>query len=152
MDGYTIAWIVIGVSAYCGAVGLWQLCSRSRFGALRWLATGVALTFFLTPVAVPNYPEQLAPAFVIAIFEMFFQSNGEPQASLRILGLALTSVSVLILVVYFFLQRGSARGQKDRAETSPTETDQSTANSTETPVAGKTTSRGRQTPQLNQQG
>ena len=106
--GYTYAWVVVLVSGFIGAFGLWKLCSRSRFGLLKWLASMVALAFFLTPVAVPNYPEQIAPAFVVAVFEILFQTNGEPQGSLRILGLSLATVSLATIVIYYLTQRSKA--------------------------------------------
>ena len=105
MSAYAIAWMVIIAAALIGGFGLWRLCARSRFGLLPWLATALAVTFFLTPITVPNYPQQMAPAFVVAVFELLFQTNGEPQASLRLLGLSMTAVSLLTLVLYFFLQR-----------------------------------------------
>ena len=105
MTSYDYAWIIIAIAALFGAFGLWKLCARTRFGLLPWLASALALTFFLTPITVPNYPEQMAPAFVVALFEMLFQANGEPQASLRLLGISLGVVSLLTLVVYFFAQK-----------------------------------------------
>ncbi|MEM7097006.1 MAG: hypothetical protein AAF541_02015 [Pseudomonadota bacterium] len=111
---YIYAWVVILGAAAVGAFGLWKICAKSRFGLLKWLASAVALAFFLTPVAVPNYPDQIAPAFVVAIFEILFQTNGEPQGSLRILGLSLTAVSLVTIIVYYLSQRG----QKSRSTSS----------------------------------
>ena len=105
MTPYDYAWVVILICAAIGAFGLWKLCARTRFGLLPWLASSLALTFFLTPITVPNYPQQMAPAFVVAIFELLFQTNGEPQASLRLLGISLGTISLLTLVVYFFAQK-----------------------------------------------
>ncbi len=105
MTGYQIAWSIIAVAGLGGALALWQLLKRVRWGLLPWLAITVSLTFFLVPVPVPNFPHQLAPAFVVAIFEMFFQIDGQPQASLRVLGLSLGAVALVTVFVYFFAQR-----------------------------------------------
>ncbi|MEM9622985.1 MAG: hypothetical protein AAF993_15145 [Pseudomonadota bacterium] len=105
MTDYQIAWLVIGGAALGGLVSVWFLLRRSRWGLLPWLAMSLCLTFFVVPVQVPNYPDQLAPAFVVAIFEMFFQIDGQPQASLRMLGLSLGFVALATVLIYFFAQR-----------------------------------------------
>ena len=114
MSGYGYAWIIIFASAGLGAFGLWKLCARTRYGLLPWLATSLALTFFLTPISVPNYPEQIAPAFVVAVFELLFQTNGEPQASLRLLALTLGLVCLLTLLIYYFTQKTSRDSKPER--------------------------------------
>ena len=104
----TIAWIMI---AACGLVGgscfycVVVLCFRNsadkrrskvkRFG----LYLVAALTgFFVTPAPLPAYDEQLAPAFVVVIFENFFQTQGRPEEAFWIL-----TISVSTLLLFLFL-------------------------------------------------
>ncbi len=98
MDGYVLAWLVIVVAAAAGALSLW-------FFAARWIAAPVrlwlvvfALAFFLLPAPIPQVPGGWAPAFVIAIFELLFQIDGQPQQSLVILGVGLGTVAVLCVL------------------------------------------------------
>ena len=116
MGAYMIAWAVIVFAGLAGAFGLWKLCSFTQWGLAKWLAATLAMTFFCVPMVVPNHTEQLAPAFVVAIFEMFFQIDGQPQASLRILGLSLAAVLLVTLFGYYFWQKRVRRVTSARSE------------------------------------
>ncbi len=120
MSDVQIAWLVIGGAGLAGVVCLWRLLKNTRWGLLPWLAITVSLAFFVVPVPVPNHPEQLAPAFVVAIFEMFFQIDGQPQASLRVLGLTLSMTALLTVIVYYFAQgRRREKPAKDKPPHKP---------------------------------
>lgn len=105
MNGTEIAWLVIGASGCLGAAVLYYLLRGLKRQGLRLLLVALTLTLFLVPAPVPAHPEQLAPAFVVAIFEAFFQIDGAPEVSLRILVIALTLVTLLTLVGRYFFSR-----------------------------------------------
>ncbi len=113
MSGYGIAWVVIGVCAVLGALGVHRLF-RSAHPLVRWGLIVVTVVFFVTPAQVPNYPGHIAPAFVVLIFEAFFQTEGEPQGSLRILGLAIF-VGMLVAVGGYFVYSRTIGGGSDRS-------------------------------------
>ena len=115
MNSYEIAWWVIGISAVVGAASFWVLLGYLRFGLLRWLMPAVAIAFFCAPVRVPNYEPQLAPAFLVATFELFFQIDGQAQASLRMLGIACSVVAVVVTILYFAITR--LRGRTTSSQT-----------------------------------
>ena len=95
MNAYAIAWIIIVLSLLAGAGTLFYLLKNVQQTLLRVMPISLTVAFFLTPAPVPGHTEQLAPAFVVCIFETFFQIEGEPQVSLRILLLALAVVGFL---------------------------------------------------------
>ena len=69
-----------------------------RFG----LYLAAALTcFFVTPAPLPAHEEQLAPAFVVVIFENFFQTQGKPEEAFWILTI---SISTLLLFLFFMFK------------------------------------------------
>lgn len=104
MSGYTIAWLVIGLCGLGCAAGLYNLL-RSSPRLLRHLVTGCSLGFFLLPAPVPEYEGYIAPAFVVAIFEMFMQLEGKPVVALRVLGLGMVVIGGLILLFHYVSAR-----------------------------------------------
>jgi len=105
MSAFEIAWSIILVSGLVAAFVLstW-LRSRSR-PLVRRLIVAFALTFFVVPAPVPNYPEQWAPAFMVLIFEVLFQTEGAPADSVQILLMSLTGVLVSTGLVHILLGR-----------------------------------------------
>ena len=116
MGGYTIAWVVIALSAVCGAAVLYWLLRDHSNPLFRNIIIAVALAFFVVPAQVPGYPAQLAPAFVVCIFEAFFQIDGSPAASLRVLLLSMAVAALLALATHYLLRRrGAATAQEGHA-------------------------------------
>ena len=69
-----------------------------RFG----LYLAAALTcFFVTPAPLPAHEGQLAPAFVVVIFENFFQTQGKPEEAFWILTI---SISTLLLLLFLIIK------------------------------------------------
>ena len=74
-----VVWQIIVAASALGAVALWLtlwwlIPPRRRFGGIwRWLLVTAAVLFFVLPAPVPNYSGAQAPAFVVMIFETFFQ-------------------------------------------------------------------------------
>ncbi len=110
LSAYAIAWLVIAVSAVAGGALLAHVLRPLGKPLLRALLVSMAITFFAVPAPVPGFAEQLAPAFVVCIFEFFFQIDGSPQVSLRILGVALSLAGLLTCLGWFLLSRYRARG------------------------------------------
>ena len=69
-----------------------------RFGL--YLASALTC-FFVTPAPLPAHDEQLAPAFVVVIFEKFFQTQGRPEEAFWILTI---SVSTLLLLLFLIIK------------------------------------------------
>ena len=107
----TGAWILIAAGGLVGGLCFYYsvvLCFRNssekrrskvkRFG----LYLAAALTcFFVTPAPLPAHDEQLAPAFVVVIFENFFQTQGRPEEAFWILTI---SVSTLLLLLFLIIK------------------------------------------------
>ena len=107
----TAAWIFIATGGLIGGLCFYYLlvlCFRNsadkrrskvkRFG----LYLAAALTcFFVTPAPLPAHDEQLAPAFVVVIFENFFQTQGGPEEAVWILT---TSISTLLLLLFLIFK------------------------------------------------
>lgn len=84
-----MGWVIM-VIAVTGCLGsAWGLyrynAGRDR---LRYVLI-VLSVMLLVPAPVPAYPEFLAPAFMVALFEWAFQDNGRPDVALRILGMGM---------------------------------------------------------------
>ncbi len=105
MGAYTIAWMIVAAAAASGAGVLYYLLRNYANSLIRNLIVALSLAFFVVPAPLPNYPEQLAPAFVVCIFEAFFQIDGSPAVSLRILGISMLLAAVLVIAAHFALQR-----------------------------------------------
>ncbi len=112
MDGYLIAWLVVALGAVGIGVGLFLLLRRTNALARR-LLIAAALAAMLLPAPVPGHAEQLAPAFVVCIFEAFFQIDGAPGQSLRVLLIGLAAVLLLTVLGHYLILRYYARSDSD---------------------------------------
>ena len=73
-----------------------------RFG----LYLAAALTcFFVTPAPLPAHEEQLAPAFVVVIFENFFQTQGKPEEAFWILTISISTLLILLFLIIKVVER-----------------------------------------------
>ena len=111
----TGAWILIAagglVGGFCSYYSV-VLCFRNssdrrrskvkRFG----LYLAAALTcFFVTPAPLPAYDERLAPAFVVVIFENFFQTQGKPEEAFWILTISISTLLLLLFLIFKVVDR-----------------------------------------------
>ena len=93
--------LVGGLCFYYSVVLCFSNSSEKRRSKVKRLGLylAAALTcFFVTPAPLPAHDEQLAPAFVVVIFENFFQTQGRPEDAFRIL-----TVSISTLLLFLFL-------------------------------------------------
>ena len=95
---YTIAWLVILAAGLLGSGFLFLLTRGIASASLRWTVRLLPLALMAVPAPVPNYDGQLAPAFVVLIFESLFQAEGEPgTAGGILLAAALIAVALGVL-------------------------------------------------------
>ena len=109
------AWILIAAGGLIGGLCFYYLvvlCFRNssdkrrskvkRFG----LYLSAALTcFFVTPAPLPAHDEQLAPAFVVVIFENFFQTQGNPEEAFWILTISISTLLLFIFLIFIVVDR-----------------------------------------------
>ena len=97
-----LAWVVVFIAAVGATLLLNKLIRFSDDGLLKKLICFLTFTFFLTPAPVPLYAESWAPAFVIAVFEFFFQAQGSPSESAGILLASLVVVSAIVSAMHIW--------------------------------------------------
>ena len=96
-----LVWQIIAAATALGAVALWLalwwlIPARKKFGGLwRWFLVALIVLLFVLPAPVPNYSDAVAPAFIVMVFETFFQRSGAPEESMRRL---LGGVAILVLL------------------------------------------------------
>ena len=104
------AWILIAAGGLIGGLCFYYLvvlCFRNssdkrrskvkRFG----LYLSAALTcFFVTPAPLPAHDQQLAPAFVVVIFENFFQTQGRPEEAFWILTISISTLLLFLFLIF----------------------------------------------------
>lgn len=106
MQNYTVAWTVVVLMAAGGGLALWLLLRSWPSLSLRLGIVVAVVCFFVTPTAVPRFEGTWAPAFVVAIFESFFQIEGEPVvAVLSLLAGIFLGVTIAITVRRAFKQQ-----------------------------------------------
>ena len=110
MSAYTIAWLVISIAALGGAASMY-FWLRGLSPIVKSVLIAAVLAFFLLPAPVPGYAGHVAPAFVVAVFELLFQTDGKPGVSLRILAVGLT---LIVGAVWAFHHFGLARRGKNQ--------------------------------------
>jgi len=95
----TLAWIVVGVAGLGTLVGLFLLTRWITNAWLRWLLLSLCAVWLLLPWNIQVVEGQYAPAFIVALFEGVFRTDGNPRPALTILALASLLVIIVFLVV-----------------------------------------------------
>lgn len=106
---YTLAWLVVGSAGIVGSLGLYFLTRSWRPGRLRSIIRITPLLLLVVPAPVPNYDGQMAPAFIVLLFESLFQRNGAPLPA----GLILLAALALGVLAGLLIGR---RGLKESVE------------------------------------
>jgi hypothetical protein len=103
LSAYQISWAFLFLGALIVSLVIYYWLRRS-FGAFVGVFCSVILfTFLLAPAPVPNYEGFYAPACFVYIFETFFQIQGAPALSGKILLFSMSALTVLLLAGgYFF--------------------------------------------------
>jgi len=89
VTGFTLGWVVVVVAALGLVFSIYGFFRKSRFSAVLCFCLVVLLALLLVPAPIPGYPGELAPAFLVALFETFVQPDGKPMGALRLLGIGL---------------------------------------------------------------
>ena len=102
MTPYLIGWsILIGASFLLSLVVFFW--SRLVFGFFSGFLLSTLVFVFLTIHApIPNYQGYFAPAYVVFIFETFFQTKGSSTISGQVLIVALVSAFLLMMAGRYF--------------------------------------------------
>ena len=111
----TAAWILIAAGGLVGGLCFYYLvalCLRNssdkqrlkvrRFGLY---LSAALICFFVTPAPLPAHEEKLAPAFVVVIFENFFQTQGKPEEAFWILTISISAVLISLFFVIKVVDR-----------------------------------------------
>ncbi|MEZ5560210.1 MAG: hypothetical protein R3E86_16905 [Pseudomonadales bacterium] len=115
---YLWAWLVVAGFALAGLFCLFMATRGWRLQLLRRALFLLAAVVFLLPAPIPRHDADLAPAFVVFLFEWLFQPNGEPEVAGRILlAGVLGALAALILGALLSRRRRAARGQAGTGET-----------------------------------
>ncbi len=109
---YLTAWIVIAGAALLGTVCLYVLTRPVPFAWLRALLRILPPVLLLVPAPVPGHAGNIAPAFVVFVFEALFQQEGQPGLALLVLLGSAGAVLGLVLLVHL-------RGRAARASADP---------------------------------
>lgn len=110
---YLNTWIVVGCAGVAGTAALFFATWGMRW---LWLASVIRLlpaVVLMTPAPVPDYPELLAPAFIVVMFEGLFQSSGAPGQAMAILVMATAAFLVLVSLLHWL--RWLVRARRARA-------------------------------------
>lgn len=111
MDGYVLAWCLVVLAGVAGLFGAWRLL-QTLSGSFRAAVLAALFVFFIVPAPVPRYAGEYAPAFVVAIFEFLFQTDGEPQTAAGILLFSMAAAALIAgVIAYFAGSRGRPRSQ-----------------------------------------
>ena len=78
---------------------------RSKVKRFGLYLAAVLTCFFVTPAPLPAHDEQLAPAFVVVIFENFFQTQGRPEEAFWILTISVATLLLLLFLVSKVIER-----------------------------------------------
>ena len=105
MADYTLAWSIIGVMAFGGSLAMLMLLRPVKALWLKLALVSLVVAFLVLPAPVPAAPEVWAPAFVVAIFEAFFQIDGDPASATMVLSMGIPVVVVLAAIVGLLWRR-----------------------------------------------
>ena len=78
---------------------------RSKIKRLGLYLAAALVCFFVTPAPLPAHDEQLAPAFVVVIFENFFQTQGKPEEAFWILAISISTLLLLLFLIFTVVDR-----------------------------------------------
>ena len=111
----TTAWILIAAGGLLGGSCFYYLvvlCFRNSSDKRRskvkryGLYLAAALTcFFVTPAPLPAHEGQLAPAFVVVIFENFFQTQGSPEEAFWTLTISISTLLLFLFLIFKVVDR-----------------------------------------------
>ncbi len=102
---YLIAWGLVVSAGLATLAGIFLLTRTIPWAWLRSLVRCLFAVWLLIPAEIVAVDGYYAPAFVVAVFEGFFRSNGDPGPALSMLAWASALVLVLFLIVILVQRR-----------------------------------------------
>lgn len=105
---YVWAWVIAGAGTLLAVLALTQAWRGLPLPWLRRWLTWLIPVWLLLPAPVPGYEGQLAPAFVVFLFEWLFQREGSPAMAGRILLLGTCVTSAAFLAFWLLRRRRAA--------------------------------------------
>lgn len=92
----SLAWMVAGGAGIVLFLCMLFLTRNLLWWWLKWVLRLVPPVALLLPAAVPGQPGFYAPALIVAPFEQFLQTDGQPEAAISRLVLILGALVGLI--------------------------------------------------------
>lgn len=99
MTAYGWAWLAAAASVLVGLLALWRATRGLPLGRTRPLLAALIAVWLLLPAPVPGYSGHYAPAFLVFLFEWWFQAPGQPRPAGFILlagGLLVAAAALLL--------------------------------------------------------
>ena len=94
---YWIGWsVLVGASFLVSLVAFYWFHLLLGFFS-SFLSSTLLFVFLTVPAPIPNYEGYFAPAYVVFIFETFFQIKGSSKMSAQVLMLTLVSAFILMM-------------------------------------------------------
>ncbi len=90
------AWLVYGLASLVAFVAWCALCSRIGSVTVRDVLRVLAFAAMVTPAPVPGYPGQLAPAWLVVLFETFLQREGDPLPAATLLVISIVALLAVV--------------------------------------------------------
>ena len=81
MSAAFYAWMLMILAALLGVFGLHRLFADVRNRSFKAAVLGGVLAFLLVPSEIPSISGEYAPAFIVFIFELLFQTDGAPAVA-----------------------------------------------------------------------
>lgn len=106
---YVVAWIVALLVGCLGTVSVYFLTRELAPGWAKNMLRSLPGVLLLVPAPVPGFSGHFAPAFIVAIFEGLFQSNGRSLGASTILATTIVVTVALVLLVSYLSKPRSNR-------------------------------------------
>ncbi len=103
-DPYQLSWVLLSAGALTVSLVIYYWLISRFTKVTGFFYSAVLCLFLLVPAPVPNYENFYAPAYVVYIFETFFQIKGAPALSGQILLLSITALIVVLLSGRYFFR------------------------------------------------
>jgi len=97
-----VAWGVVVAAGLGALVGVFALTRWIETPLIRWLLRVLAAVWMLLPWKIQVVEGYYAPAFIVALFEGVFRSDGNPRPPLMLLALVTLLVLAVFLVISAF--------------------------------------------------
>ncbi len=101
---YQISWVMLAAGSLMVGLAMYYWLRRQFSEFHRVFFSAMLPLFLLVPAPLPNYEGFYAPAYIVYLFEAFFQIKGEPGLSGQILLISLASFIILCLAGRYFYE------------------------------------------------